>query len=131
MHAPPEVTPEHPAVVNSGWTGGFLNGEAYQWVRSVGLLIDEERRPPYAVGLDLDTAFLTAAARPVVGLSAPDHFRAPTFNPKTPDSRLVDLSHVELDPRLPSPFTPTGERDRRRDRAGRPGGVHGGSRPRP
>lgn len=26
--APPEATPEHPVVVNSGWTGGFLNEEA-------------------------------------------------------------------------------------------------------
>ena len=31
--APPEATPEHPVVVNSGWSGGFLNEEAYQWVR--------------------------------------------------------------------------------------------------
>jgi DNA-binding transcriptional regulator YiaG len=108
--APPEATPEHPVVVNSGWKGGFLNEEAYQWVRDVGLLTDEECHLPYAVGLDLNTAFLAAAARLTVGLSAPDHFRAPQFNPKIPGSWLVDLSHVELDPRLPSPFTPTGER---------------------
>ncbi|MCX2925094.1 telomere-associated protein Tap [Streptomyces sp. NEAU-W12] len=108
--APPEATPEHPVVVRSGWTGGFLNEEAYQWVRSVDLLTDEECTLPYAVGLDLNTAFLAAAARLVVGLSAPDHFSAPTFNPKIPGSWLVDLSHIELDPRLPSPFTPDGER---------------------
>ncbi|MDX3761618.1 telomere-associated protein Tap [Streptomyces mirabilis] len=108
--APPEATAEHPVVVNSGWTGGFLNEEAYQWVRDVDLLTDEECTLPFAVGLDLNTAFLAAAARLVVGLSAPDHFHAPKFNPKIPGSWLVDLSHIELDPRLPSPFTPTGER---------------------
>ncbi|MFE9923532.1 telomere-associated protein Tap [Streptomyces sp. NPDC005774] len=108
--APPEATPEHPVVVNSGWTGGFLDEEAYQWVRSVDTLTDEECTLPYAVGLDLNTAFLAAAARLVVGLSAPDHFHAPTFNPKIPGSWLVDLSRIEPDPRLPSPFTPTGER---------------------
>ncbi|MFJ4946671.1 telomere-associated protein Tap [Streptomyces albidoflavus] len=108
--APPEATPEHPVVVNSGWTGGFLNEEAYQWVRSVDTLSDEECTLPYAVGLDLNTAFLAAAARLVVGLSAPDHFHAPKFNPKIPGSWLADLSHIELDPRLPSPFTPDGSR---------------------
>ncbi|MFI0742660.1 telomere-associated protein Tap [Streptomyces sp. NPDC021100] len=108
--APPEATPEHPVVVQSGWTGGFLNEEAYQWVRSVDSLSDQECLLPFAVGLDLNTAFLAAAARLVVGLSAPDHFHAPKFNPKIPGSWLVDLSHIELDPRLPSPFTPDGSR---------------------
>ncbi|WP_018569519.1 telomere-associated protein Tap [Streptomyces sp. PsTaAH-124] len=108
--APPEATPEHPVVVQSGWTGGFLNEEAYQWVRPVQTLSDEECTLPFAVGLDLNTAFLAAAARLVVGLSAPDHFHAPKFNPKIPGSWLADLSHIELDPRLPSPFTPDGSR---------------------
>ncbi|WCE02378.1 helix-turn-helix domain-containing protein (plasmid) [Streptomyces sp. HUAS 31] len=108
--APPEATQEHPVVVGSGWKGGFLNEEAYQWVRDVDLLTAEECTLPYAVGLDLNTAFLAAAARLVVGLSAPDHFHAPTFNPKIPGSWLVDLSCIELDPRLPSPFTPDGSR---------------------
>ncbi|MFF4179594.1 telomere-associated protein Tap [Streptomyces sp. NPDC001750] len=108
--APPEATPEHPVVVQSGWSGGFLNEEAYQWVRSVDTLSDEECMLPFAVGLDLNTAFLAAAARLVVGLSAPDHFHNVKFNPKIPGSWLVDLSHIELDPRLPSPFTPDGSR---------------------
>ncbi|MGW6791556.1 telomere-associated protein Tap [Streptomyces chartreusis] len=108
--APPEATQEHPVVVNSGWKGGFLNEEAYQWVRSVDLLTAQECTLPFAVGLDLNTAFLAAAARLTVGLSAPDHFHAPTFNPKIPGSWLVDLSRIELDPRLPSPFTPDGSR---------------------
>ncbi|WP_333739942.1 telomere-associated protein Tap [Streptomyces sp. IBSBF 2806] len=108
--APPEATPEHPVVVDSGWRGGFLDEEAYQWVRDVSLLDHEECTLPYAVGLALNTAFLAAAARLVVGLSAPDHVVSPTFNPKIPGSWLVDLSHVEVDPRLPSPFTPDGAR---------------------
>jgi DNA-binding transcriptional regulator YiaG len=108
--APPEATQEHPVVVGSGWTGGFLNEEAYQWVRPVDLLTYDECTLPFAVGLDLNTAFLAAAARLVVGLSAPDHFHAPTFNSRIPGCWLVDLSHIELDPRLPSPFTPDGTR---------------------
>ncbi|MET8102218.1 helix-turn-helix transcriptional regulator [Streptomyces sp. NPDC005236] len=108
--APPEATAEHPVVVQSGWSGGFLNEEAYQWVRDVDTLSDQECLLPFAVGLDLNTAFLAAAARLTVGLSAPDHFHGPQFNPKIPGSWLVDLSHIELDPRLPSPFTPDGTR---------------------
>ncbi|MER6916752.1 helix-turn-helix transcriptional regulator [Streptomyces sp. NPDC000594] len=108
--APPEGQPEHPAIYHSGWKGGFLREEAYQWVRSVDTLTDEECLLPFAVGLDLNTAFLAAAARLTVGLSAPDHFVGPKFNPKIPGSWLVDLSHIELDPRLPSPFTPDGTR---------------------
>ena len=108
--APPEARLEHPVAVRSGWTGGFTNEEAYQWVRDVELLSDEECHLPHAVGLDLMTAFLASTARLVVGLSKPEHFVRPQFYPKVPGSWLVDLSHIELDPRLPSPFTPTGER---------------------
>ncbi|MEV0449872.1 helix-turn-helix transcriptional regulator [Streptomyces sp. NPDC050600] len=108
--APPESQPEHPAIHRIGWKGGYLHEEAYQWVRDVDLLTGQECALPYAVGLDLNTAFLAAAARLTVGLSRPDHFFAPRFNPKIPGSWLVDLSHVELDPRLPSPFTPDGTR---------------------
>ncbi|WP_331723245.1 telomere-associated protein Tap [Streptomyces sp. NBC_00105] len=106
--APPEAPQEHP--VAQGWTGGFIDEEAFQWVRPVDLLTDEECLLPYAVGLDMNTAFLAASARLVVGLSAPDHFHRPKFNKKIPGSWLVDLSGIELDPRLPSPFTPTGVR---------------------
>ncbi|MFG2132805.1 telomere-associated protein Tap [Streptomyces sp. NPDC048751] len=108
--APPEATPEHPVVVHSGWTGGFLDEEACQWVRDIDLLTGEEAALPFAIGLDLNVAFLAASARLVVGLSGPEHFVGPAFNPKIPGSWLVDLSHVDLDPRLPSPFTPSGER---------------------
>ncbi|MCE7079593.1 helix-turn-helix transcriptional regulator [Streptomyces sp. ST2-7A] len=108
--APPEATSEHPVVVRSGWTGGFLDEEAYQWVRPVESLTDEECVLPHAVGLDLNTAFLAAAARLVVGLSGPEHVVRPAFDKKIPGSWYVDLSHVKVDPRLPSPFTPDGTR---------------------
>ncbi|WP_431676140.1 hypothetical protein [Kitasatospora sp. KL5] len=38
------------------------------------------------------------------------HVLGPVFDKKTPGCRQVDLSHIELDPRLPSPFTPDGTR---------------------
>ncbi|MFG2887374.1 telomere-associated protein Tap [Streptomyces sp. NPDC048297] len=106
--APPEAPPEHPAA--QGWTGGFLDEEAYQWVRDPRLLSDEECLLPWAVGIDINTAFLAAAARLTVGLSEPVHVMAPAFDKKIPGSWLVDLSHIALDPRLPNPFTPTGQR---------------------
>ncbi|MFF6794361.1 telomere-associated protein Tap [Streptomyces filamentosus] len=106
--APPEAIIEHP--VAQGWTGGFLDEEAYQWTRPVDLLTGPETALPYALGLDLNTAFLAAAARLAVGLSAPEHVHAPQFSPKIPGSWLADLSHIELDSRLPSPFTPDGTR---------------------
>ncbi|WP_399133780.1 telomere-associated protein Tap [Streptomyces sp. Li-HN-5-11] len=101
--APPEAPLEHP--VAQGWEGGFLDEEAYQWTRDVGALSDEECLLPWAVGLDINTAFLAAAARLVVGLGAPVHVGSPVFDKKVPGSWLVDLSHIDLDPRLPSPFT--------------------------
>ena len=106
--APPEAPAEHP--VAQGWEGGFLDEEAYQWTRDVATLSDEECLLPWAVGVDINTAFLAAASRLVVGLGAPVHVRAPVFDKKIPGSWLVDLSHIELDPRLPSPFTPSGRR---------------------
>ncbi|MFE6461971.1 telomere-associated protein Tap [Streptomyces cinereoruber] len=108
--APPEARPEHPVVVSSGWTGGFVNEEAYQWTRDIDLLTGEEASLPHAVGLDMNAAFLASSARLTVGLSEPEHFVRPQFYPKVPGSWLVDLSHIEIDPRLPSPFTPSGER---------------------
>jgi transcriptional regulator with XRE-family HTH domain len=106
--APPEAPAEHP--VAQGWERGFLDEEAYQWVRDPKLLSDAECLLPYAVGLDINTAFLAAAARLPVGLGEPTHVRTPVFDKKVPGSWLVDLSHIDLDPRLPSPFTPSGER---------------------
>ncbi|MGP3925921.1 telomere-associated protein Tap [Streptomyces sp. 8N616] len=106
--APPEAPIEHP--VAQGWSGGFLDEEAYQWVRDPKLLEDAECLLPWAVGIDINTAFLAAAARLTVGLGEPFHVKAPVFDKKHPGSWFVDLSHIELDPRLPSPFTPSGQR---------------------
>jgi transcriptional regulator with XRE-family HTH domain len=106
--APPEVPKEHPLARD--WTGGVLDEEAYQWIRPMELLGDVETMLPYCVGLDINTAFLAAASRLSVGLSAPVHLVNPEFDKKLPGSWLVDLSHIELDPRLPSPFTPSGQR---------------------
>ncbi|HSA50541.1 MAG TPA: transcriptional regulator, partial [Yinghuangia sp.] len=106
--APPEAPTEHP--VAQGWTGGSIDEEAYQWVRDPQLLDDDECLSPYAVGIDINTAFLAAASRLVVGLSEPVHLVAPPFDKKLPGCWLVDLSGIDLDPRLPSPFTPTGKR---------------------
>jgi hypothetical protein len=106
--APPEAPVEHP--VAQGWDRGFLDEEAYQWVRDPELLTDEECLLPWAVGIDINTAFLAAASRLTVGLSEPVHQAAPVFDKKVPGTWRVDLSHIDQDPRLPSPFTPTGQR---------------------
>ncbi|WBO68283.1 telomere-associated protein Tap [Streptomyces camelliae] len=84
----------------------MLREEAYDWARP---LTDEECMRPYLVGIDVNMAFAAAANRTVVGLGAPAHVHNPQFDPALPGSWLVDLSHVRLDPRLPSPFTPDGE----------------------
>ncbi|EDY47675.1 conserved hypothetical protein, partial [Streptomyces clavuligerus] len=107
--APPEAPAEHP--VAQGWPADrFLDEEAYQWVRDPELLADEECLLPYAVGIDINTAFLAAAARMPIGLGDPVHVAFPAFDQKIPGSWLVDLSAVAIDPRLPSPFTPSGAR---------------------
>ncbi|KOV38368.1 transcriptional regulator [Streptomyces sp. XY431] len=104
--APPEVPAEHPAA--QGWDGGFLDEESYQWIRPVETLSEAEMLEPFAVGIDINTAYLAAASRLAVGLSGPVHVHRPAFDRKVPGSWLVDLSHIPTDPRLPSPFTPTG-----------------------
>lgn len=85
----------------------MLFEEAYDWARP---LTDEECLKRYVVGIDVNMAFAAAANGTVVGLGAPAHVEQPVFDPKLPGSWLVDLSHVELDERLPSPFTPKGDR---------------------
>ncbi|KRV48326.1 transcriptional regulator [Wenjunlia vitaminophila] len=107
--APPEATPEHP--VAQGWPKDqFLDEEAYQWVRDPALLDDAECLLPHAVGIDINTAFLAAASRLAVGIGGPAHVTRPAFDKKLPGCWLVDLSGIDLDPRLPSPFTSSGQR---------------------
>jgi hypothetical protein len=106
--APPEAPDEHPAAQKRG-EGQELDEEAYDWVRPGGLT-DAECELPYVIGLDVNMAFAAAANRLTVGLGAPVHTDGPRFDKKIPGCWYADLSHIELDPRLPSPFTPTGER---------------------
>ncbi|MFJ2191689.1 telomere-associated protein Tap [Kitasatospora sp. NPDC087861] len=104
--APPEVPDIHP-LAHDREAGGELVTEAWDWHRP---LTDQEQAAPYAVGLDINMAFLAAAGRLTLPLSGPVHELNPVFDPKTPGSWLVDLSHVETDPLLPSPFTADGSR---------------------
>ncbi|MDX6346386.1 MAG: hypothetical protein QOF84_1176, partial [Streptomyces sp.] len=111
--APPEAPDGHPVVAalyprfHQRTPDQTLREEAYSWCRA---LTDEECERRFVVGIDVNMAFAAAANRLTVGLSAPVHVSAPAFDKKLPGSWLVDLSHIELDPRLPSPFTPTGDR---------------------
>lgn len=107
--APPEAPDEHPVAIGRAQTD-VIDEEAYEWHRDPARLADDERAQPYAVGVDVNTAFLAAASRLTVGLGAPVHVKDPAFDKKTPGCWHVDLSHIATDPRLPSPFTPTGER---------------------
>jgi transcriptional regulator with XRE-family HTH domain len=114
--APPEAPDEHPVVTalfprtHQRTPGEVLDEEAYDWIRSTELLTDAECAKQWAVGIDVNTAFLAAANRLMVGLSRPEYVKAPRFDKQVPGSWLVDLSGIELDSRLPSPFTPHGRR---------------------
>ncbi|GAA2286616.1 helix-turn-helix transcriptional regulator [Streptomyces atrovirens] len=101
--------------------GEKLFEEAYDWARP---MTDDECTLRHLVGIDVNMAFAAGANGLVVGLGAPEHVKAPAFDPKLPGSWLVDLSHVDLSrvrigkdkwaeldaSLLPSPFTPKGER---------------------
>ncbi|MFJ4672689.1 telomere-associated protein Tap [Kitasatospora purpeofusca] len=104
--APPEVPDVHPLARDRDEFGELVT-EAWDWHRD---LTDEEKKAPFAVGLDVNTAFLAAAGRLALPLSGPVHELNPVFDPKIPGSWLVDLSGVDTDPLLPSPFAPDGER---------------------
>jgi hypothetical protein len=114
--APPEAPDEHPVVAalfprtHERTAAEVLDEEAFDWIRPIELLTDAECSKAFAVGVDVNTAFLAAANRLVVGLSGPEHVKAPRFDKAVPGSWLVDLSGIEIDPRLPSPFTPHGRR---------------------
>ncbi|MFE1452719.1 telomere-associated protein Tap [Streptomyces olivaceoviridis] len=97
----------------------MLMEEPYDWCRP---LTDEECANPYLVVVDLNMSFAAAANGLTVGLNGPTHLTGnPQFDPALPGSWLVDLSHVDLSrvqvggrtidgDRLPSPFTPKGEK---------------------
>ncbi|UYQ66146.1 telomere-associated protein Tap [Streptomyces peucetius] len=110
--APCEAPDGHPLLAglprfHQRTPGEMLVEEAYDWARP---LTDDECARRFVVGIDVNMAFAAAANGTVVGLGAPVHVTHPSFDPKLPGSWLVDLSGIELDERLPSPFTPTGER---------------------
>ncbi|KOU14191.1 transcriptional regulator, partial [Streptomyces sp. WM6372] len=112
--APPEAPDEHPVVAalyprsHQRTPDQVLDEEAYDWIRDPELLTDAECTRSHAVGIDVNMAFAAAANRLPVGLGPAVHTRAPRFDPKVPGCWLADLSSLELDPRLPSPFTPSG-----------------------
>ncbi|MFF9795355.1 telomere-associated protein Tap [Streptomyces bacillaris] len=85
-----------------------MHEEAWDWSR---IPTDSESTEfTHVVGLDINLAFVSVASSLVVGLnSAPRHVTRPHFDPKIPGAWLCDFSDAALDPRLPSPFTPTGQ----------------------
>ncbi|MEE6269115.1 helix-turn-helix domain-containing protein [Streptomyces diastatochromogenes] len=97
----------------------MLMEEPYDWCRP---LTDQECMNQYLVAVDINMSFAAAANGLTVGLNGPTHLTGnPTFDPALPGSWLVDLSHVDLSrvdvggrtvdaTRLPSPFTPKGDR---------------------
>ncbi|GGU51155.1 telomere-associated protein Tap [Streptomyces violascens] len=122
--APPEAPTEHPLAAErtreqTQDPAHVLFEEALVWHRTE--LTAEEAALPYVVGLDINMAFLAAANRLTVGLGPAVYTDGPRFDKRVPGSWLVDLSGavlrtkdprtkalIELDPRLPSPFTPHG-----------------------
>ncbi|MFG3390661.1 XRE family transcriptional regulator [Streptomyces sp. WAC05458] len=117
-----EVPDEHPILKgkfarhHQRTPAEMLMEEPYSWCRP---LTDDECMQPYLVAIDVNMAFAAAANGLTVGLNGPTHLKNPAFDPALPGSWLVDLSHVDpahafgsaVDAgRLPSPFTPTGER---------------------
>ncbi|WP_327180318.1 helix-turn-helix domain-containing protein (plasmid) [Streptomyces sp. NBC_01335] len=123
---PCEVPDEHPILKNAGFArhhlrtpAEMLMEEPYDWCRP---LTDEEYNQRYLVCVDINMSFAAAANSLTVGLNGPTHLENnPTFDPALPGSWLVDLSHVDLSrarvngrtvdgSRLPSPFTPQGNR---------------------
>lgn len=117
---------EHPILKDAGFArhhistpAGTLMEEPYDWCRP---LTHEECANPYLVVVDINMSFAAAANGLTVGLNGPIHLTGnPIFDPSLPGSWLVDLSHVDLSriwvngrtvdgSRLPSPFTPKGDR---------------------
>ncbi|MER7050300.1 telomere-associated protein Tap [Streptomyces jumonjinensis] len=120
-----EVPDEHPVLKGKyarhhlRTPAEMLMEEPYDWCRP---LTDEECANPYLVVVDINMSFAAAANGLVVGLNGPTHLTGnPRFDASLPGSWLVDLSHVDLSrvdiggqavdgDRLPSPFTPKGDR---------------------
>ncbi|MEU9136903.1 transcriptional regulator [Streptomyces sp. NPDC048404] len=105
--APPEAPDTHP-LAQGRPPEQAMEEEAWDWSR----LPDQQETAefPHVVGLDTNIAFIAAASSLSVGRNAPPrHVVAPAFDHKTPGAWYCDLSHAPHDPRLPSPFTATGQ----------------------
>ncbi|MGW5869091.1 telomere-associated protein Tap [Streptomyces sp. NPDC055239] len=120
-----EVPDEHPVLKGKfarhhlRTPAEMLMEEPYDWCRP---LTDDECMNQFLVTVDINMSFAAAANGLTVGLNGPTHLRDnPTFDATLPGSWLVDLSHVDLSrvsindrtvdgDRLPSPFTPKGDR---------------------
>ncbi|WP_158239583.1 type II toxin-antitoxin system prevent-host-death family antitoxin [Streptomyces carminius] len=105
--APCEVNREHPLAKGRDHTdpAQTLMEEALQWWR---MPTDAERAWPHVVAFDVNCAFGAAANKLTVGTGGCYHLPRARFDAKLPGSWLCDLSGIETDPRLPSPFTPDG-----------------------
>ncbi|MFJ9683938.1 telomere-associated protein Tap [Streptomyces sp. NPDC101194] len=120
-----EVPDEHP-LLKGRFARHHLRGpaemlmeEPYDWCRP---LTDQECMNQFLVTVDINMSFAAAANGLTVGLNGPTHLRNnPKFDGALPGSWLVDLSRVDLSrveingrtvdgDRLPSPFTPKGDR---------------------
>ncbi|MGW3954034.1 telomere-associated protein Tap [Streptomyces sp. NPDC004752] len=120
-----EVPDEHPVLKGKfarhhmRTPAEMLMEEPYDWCRP---LTDEECTNQFLVVVDLNMSFAAAANGLTVGLNGPTHLTGnPQFDAALPGSWLVDLSHIDLSRvqingrtvdgnRLPSPFTPKGDR---------------------
>ncbi|MFJ3830082.1 telomere-associated protein Tap [Streptomyces sp. NPDC090046] len=110
--APCEDPDGHPVPVGDHHPGSHLRDpgrvlreETHSWSRPP---TAAELRAPHVVGIRVNMMLASAANRLRVGQGAPVHVERPRFDKTLPGSWLVDLSHIALDARLPSPFTPHG-----------------------
>ncbi|WP_375920482.1 telomere-associated protein Tap [Streptomyces sp. NPDC056405] len=105
--APPEAPDAHP-LARGRLSEQAMQEEAWDWNRPPSR--QETAQFPHVVGLDTNLAFAAASSGLSVGLNSPPrHALAPAFDEKVPGAWYCDLTHAVLDPRLPSPFTPTGQ----------------------
>ncbi|MCY0961460.1 transcriptional regulator [Streptomyces sp. H27-H5] len=122
--APPEAPDEHPLAAErtrdeSRSPAHVLVEEALAWYREP---TEQEAALPHVVGIDTNVAFLAASNRLTVGLSEAVYTDGPSFDKKIPGAWLCDFSGLtlrakdlqtkqwrDLDPRIPSPFTPDGK----------------------
>ncbi|MFD6334230.1 type II toxin-antitoxin system prevent-host-death family antitoxin [Streptomyces niveus] len=107
--APPEATKDHPLATGRDHRNPAqtLQEEALKWWR---MPTDDERQMPFVVGLDTMMAFFAACNSTPMGTCAPYEVHRPRFDKKVPGIWLEDLSAIDTDPLMPSPFTPDGVR---------------------